>query len=259
MSYIHLNNVSVEYSIFNAKTRSIKNLLFPMESLSRKIINKKIGGLLNIDINNNVKVLALSNLTLKINTGDRLGIIGHNGSGKSTLLRLLAGVYEPTSGNIDRNGLISTIFSTGEGLDTESTGMDAINFHAKLHGITGSKYLLFKSDIENFTELGDYLYLPTRTYSTGMLVRLTFALATFNHNLGEILLMDEVIGAGDAHFIKKTETRMKNFLESSEIVVVATHSMDILHKWCNKVVLLEKGSIRYYGDVKDGISLYENL
>ena len=257
MSYINLKNVSVEYSIYNAKTRSIKNLLFPIEGFSKKITNLKIGGELDID-NNNVKILALNNLTIEINSGDRLGIIGHNGSGKSTLLRLLAGVYEPTAGNIDRNGIISTIFSTGEGLDTESTGLDAINFHGKLHGITPSKFPLFKMDIENFTELGDFLSLPIRTYSTGMLVRLTFALATSNNNDGDILLMDEVIGAGDAHFINKAETRMNNFLESSEIVVVATHSMDILRKWCNRVILLEKGHVKYLGDVDEGIRLYEN-
>jgi ABC-type polysaccharide/polyol phosphate transport system ATPase subunit len=202
-----------------------------------------------------VVVKALTNINFSLTDGDRLGLIGHNGAGKSTLLRVLAGVYQPLQGELFVDGEITALFNTLPGLDPEDTGYENIVTAGMLFGLTRDKIEEMMPDIEQFSELGEYLGLPIRTYSTGMTLRLGFAFATAMHP--GILLMDEGIGAGDARFAERATKRMEEFIGRSRIVVLASHSNQLIKSMCNRAALMESGHIRAIGSVDEVIEQYE--
>lgn len=204
----------------------------------------------------NVRVVrALSDVSFKLEDGDRLGLIGPNGAGKLTLLRLLAGTYIPSDGHCFVEGHVSTLFSTGVGMDYEESGYENITTCCLLLGLNHKQIEQKRADIIAFTGLEDFIYLPVRTYSTGMMVRLSFGIATSIDP--DILLIDEIIGAGDAQFANRAQERLSRLMEKSKLLILATHSNDVVRKFCNKGMFLQSGEIRYFGNVDDTIAAYE--
>lgn len=244
MARIDLRSVSVEFPVYNVNARSFK----------KHFLRLATGGSVMRDANKHVVVKALNNMTLTLQHGDRVGLIGHNGAGKSTLLRLLAGIYEPTEGNIRINGQVSSLLDIMQGIESEFTGFENITMRGTLMGLTRKQIKDKIEEIAEFTGLGDYLSMPTRTYSSGMLVRLAFAVSASISP--EILLIDEVFGVGDAGFVERAEQKMIALLDQSSIVVMANHSDDSIRRFCNKGLLLEGGTIRYFGDTNEALDLY---
>jgi ABC-2 type transport system ATP-binding protein/lipopolysaccharide transport system ATP-binding protein len=191
---------------------------------------------------------------LDIEDGDRLGLIGPNGAGKTTLLRVLAGIYHPTRGEVYSSGKVSALLDVSVGLNPEATGRENIILRGMYMDIHPREMRARVDEIAEFTELGPYLDMPTRTYSAGMMVRLGFAVSTCVPP--EILLMDEWLSAGDASFLDKAQRRMESFVGSSSILVLASHSMELLRKWCNRGILLQHGRIVAHGRIDDVIAAY---
>lgn len=200
-------------------------------------------------------VLALDDVSLDLQDGDRLAIIGHNGSGKSTLLRVLAGIYHPQDGSVEAGARVSGLFNISLGFRGEASGYRNILLKGLIAGKSRAEIDRALPEIVAFTELGPYLDMPLRTYSQGMAMRLAFAIATAFS--GEILLMDEWIGAGDAAFREKVVERMNSFVEAAHILVVASHSAGLLRRVANRAIWLEGGRIREQGDAIDLIDRYE--
>lgn len=245
MAQIDLRSVFVEFPIFNIGARSLKKHFIQLAS----------GGTIVKDANQHVLIKALNDITLSIKHGDRIGLIGHNGSGKSTFLRLLARIYEPTQGDISIDGKISPMLDFFTGVEAELTGYDNIHTRGVILGLSPKEIRQKIDEIAEFTGLGNYLAMPVRTYSSGMKIRLSFAISTSINP--EILLIDEIFGAGDADFMSKARKKMASLLNQSSIVVMATHSNDLIREFCNKVVLLEKGRISYLGSVEDALTIYQ--
>lgn len=246
MASIQLNSVSIDFPIYNFSARSLRG----------QFLRLTTGGTLNSK-EKIIVVKALDNITLRFNHGDRVGLIGHNGAGKSTLLRVLAKIYEPLQGNFVYEGRISPLLNVMLGINPESTGYENIMLRGLLLGLTRKEINHKLSQIADFTELGDYLFAPVRSYSAGMQLRLAFAVAICIKP--DILLMDEMIEVGDAGFIKKAQARLGEFINQSSILVLASHANETIKRLCNKVVLLEKGRVKYYGPLEKGFELYGNI
>lgn len=247
MARLSLRDVSVEFPIYQGGSRSLKKAL----------IATSTQGNLGRDTHDRINVHALSHIALEIKHGDRLGIIGANGAGKSTLLKVLAGIYEPTGGQIFALGRVSALLDVSVGLNMEATGRENIILRGMFMGIHPATMREHIDDIAEFTELGPYLDMPVRTYSAGMMVRLSFAISTTV--LPEILIMDEWLSAGDARFLDKAHRRLARFVHGSTILVLASHSLDLVKEWCNRGLLLEKGHVRVLGTVDEAISAYRQL
>jgi ABC-type polysaccharide/polyol phosphate transport system ATPase subunit len=186
-----------------------------------------------------------------------LGIIGHNGAGKSTLLRVLAGVYVPTSGRVTIEGRVSALFNTSPGLDSDDTGFENIVTCGLFLGMSRADIRAKTPEIAEFTELGDYLNLPVRTYSAGMITRLAFAIATSIDP--EILVLDEGLSAGDARFAEHAEQRVDELVKRSSILIIASHAEGLIRSMCNRAMLLESGRVVTIGEVDEVIETYERL
>jgi ABC-type polysaccharide/polyol phosphate transport system ATPase subunit len=199
-------------------------------------------------------VRALDGLSFTLQNGDRLGLIGHNGAGKSTLLKVLAGVYKPDSGSMRIEGRVSPLFNSAPGLDPDDNGYENIMTCGLFLGMTAEEINRKLPDIVAFCELGEYLDLPVRTYSNGMVARLGFAIATSIDP--DILLLDEGLGAGDAAFAERAEARMKALIQRTRILVLASHSDALITGMCNRAMLLEKGSLIAIGPVDDILDRY---
>lgn len=239
MAHIHLDSVSVDFPIYNVNARSLKKSLLRLTT----------GGVFDENEKQCVVIKALDNISFHLQDGDRLGLVGHNGAGKSTLLRVLAAIYEPTRGVFHFQGKISPLLDVMLGINYESTGYENIRLRGALLGLNRKELSEKIKDIADFTELGDFLYMPIRTYSSGMLMRLAFAVATSIQP--DILLMDEAIGVGDKNFIEKANHRLKQMIDQSNILVLASHSDDIIKKICNKVLVLDGGKIKQFGKVEE--------
>jgi lipopolysaccharide transport system ATP-binding protein len=222
MAHIKLDQASVEIPIYSNHNRSIKN------SLLKNLTKDKV-------LPHSVK--ALNNITLNLKDGDRLGVMGPNGAGKSTLLRTLAGVYHPTSGSIDVSGSIASLIDISLGMDSEATGYENIRMRAIMMGMKLKQIKLIEDEIADFTELGKFLELPIRTYSTGMHMRLGFAVSTTVP--ADIILMDEWLSVGDSDFLIKAEKRLHDYIQKSSILVLASHSEDLISKLTNQILRLE--------------------
>jgi lipopolysaccharide transport system ATP-binding protein len=235
MASIDFNNVSVDFPIYNANGRSLKKFLIQVAT----------GGQLGADLTGRVVVRALEELTFTLKDGDRVGLIGHNGAGKSTLLRLLSGVYTPSSGDSSITGEIGSLIDISLGIDSEATGRENIFLRGSLLGIKRSDICKQLNDIIEFSELGGFIDMPLRTYSTGMHLRLAFAVSTIVRP--EILLMDEWLSVGDEGFRHKAEARISNLVQSTNILVIASHSKELVMNICNRAIWLEHGKIRMDG------------
>jgi ABC-type polysaccharide/polyol phosphate transport system ATPase subunit len=231
MAEVRLEDVTVRYPIYGAEATSLR----------REIIDVSIGGLLSRKSRTTVEVTALKDVSVHLENGDRLGLVGHNGSGKTTLLKTIAGIFAPDSGTVSVTGRISTVFGLGAGLVPELTGYENIRRMLTLTGSTFDEAEGFIPDIESFTDLGSFLNVPVRTYSAGMTTRLLFGVATAVHP--EVLLIDEVFGAGDADFQIKAQRRITDLVERASIVVLASHASDIIDRFCNRRILIEHGRI----------------
>ncbi len=223
MSEIILKDVTVEYLIYGADSRSIK----------KSLLHATIGGRLSSK-KTIPSITAINKLSLHIKHGDRVGLVGHNGSGKSTLLKVIAGILEPTHGELFVDGRISTLFDINLGMDDYLTGYENIMVRGLLLGHSRSKILLNLDEISDFTGLGEFLNMPLHTYSDGMKLRLAFSVSTAFKP--DILLMDEGILAGDADFVDKAVKRLKKLVDDSSIMILATHSEELLSKFCTKRV-----------------------
>ncbi|MCP4124418.1 MAG: ABC transporter ATP-binding protein [Bacteroidetes bacterium] len=188
-------------------------------------------------------------------TGTRLGIVGANGAGKSSLLRLMAGVFEPTKGNITRSGKIVTLFDLHFGMDEEASGYKNIEIGATLLEIDAKQIQNIIPQIEEFSGLGDALHRPIKSYSTGMRMRLAFSLITSIE--ADCLLIDEIIGVGDRDFLEKARTRLKKRMNEANIVVLASHVSSILREFCTSGIVLDHGKIVFRGNMDDTIAYYE--
>jgi lipopolysaccharide transport system ATP-binding protein len=200
------------------------------------------GGELSKEKSGMVHVTALDSLNLDFESGSRVGLIGHNGAGKTTLLRLLTGVYEPTSGVCIREGQISSLMDISMGFSSDASGIENIYLRAAFLGLTRKQTDGMLESIVDFSELGDFVNLPVRTYSSGMLLRLAFAVSTAIEP--EILIMDEWLAVGDAAFQQKAEMRIRKVVEASDILVIASHGKDLLKKVCNRIIWFEHGKIK---------------
>ena len=241
---IVLNDISVSFPIYQGGSRSLKKALLYRGS----------GGRLASDAHHRITVEALRNVTLDIKAGDRVALVGSNGAGKTTLLRAMAGIYEPVSGSVRIRGHISPMFDIALGIDGEISGYDNIRLRGLILGLSNDQIDERMADIVEFTELGEFLELPVRTYSSGMMMRLTFAVATCF--APEILLMDEWIVAGDAAFMLKAQERIASFVSKASILVLASHRPDVCIEWCNKAVWMEKGMVRAVGGVQEILEAY---
>ena len=201
-----------------------------------------------------MEVRALQDVSLRIDKGDRIGIIGHNGAGKSTILKLLAGIYTPTSGRRIVEGRISSLFDIALGFEGEASGWDNIAYRSYLQGETPASVRAKKQAIADFSELGDFLNMPVRYYSAGMMVRLAFSIATAIDP--EILLVDEVLSVGDLSFQQKARQRMTEVMTRAQLIVVVSHHLESLKKMCDQAVWMDHGKVRQFGPVADVVAAY---
>lgn len=242
---VRVRDASVEFPVFDAKTRSLKAAFIG-----------SAGGAIGRTSSRVVMIEALRGITLSLAAGDRVALVGRNGAGKSTLLRLLSGVYEPTAGVAMVNGRVAPVFDLGVGLDPEMSGYENIVIRGLFLGETRKSMRAKVDEIAEFTELGPYLSMPLRTYSTGMRVRL--ALGVLTSIDPQILLLDEGVGAVDASFLTKALVRLKAMVERSGIVVFASHSHEFLAQLCTTALWIDRGTIVMAGDVNDVIRAYED-
>lgn len=239
---IKVEDVSLDIPIFGMHSRSFRQVL----------LRRHVGGPI---VSDGVTVVrALRDVSFEARAGDRIALIGHNGAGKTTMLRLLAGVYRPTAGTIAVEGKSSALLNTGLGLDPEGDAFENIVNMGLLLGMSYGEIRRKTDSIAAFTELGDYLRLPVRTYSAGMLMRLSFAVITAIEP--EVLLLDEGFGAGDARFARRAKERVDGLIERTNIMVLASHSEDMVRQMCNLALLLDGGRLKYFGPVEDALRLY---
>lgn len=235
MGRIILENVSVDIPIFNSQGRSLK----------KTVMGIATGGKIGLTEKGKTIVTSLDHINLSIEPFERVGLLGHNGAGKSTLLRVLGKVYEPTSGNALIEGTTGSLIDISLGIDGEATGLENIFLRAALLGIPKERVRKELSSLIEFTQLGDFINMPVRTYSTGMHMRLAFAVSTMISP--DILLMDEWLSVGDQQFQAKAEERLNKLIERSNILVIASHSRQLIEKCCTRVIWLEHGQIKMDG------------
>ena len=226
MPSIKLQNVSVQFPIYSFHSRSLKNSL----------VGKITGGEIGRNVSNQVSVTALHDLSINLKSGDRLGVMGPNGAGKSTLLRVIAGIYAPTSGSIEVKGRIASLIDISLGMELEASGFENIRMRGVMMGLSLKQIKSLEEEIAEFTELGPYLNMPIRSYSTGMHMRLGFAVSTAVP--ADILLMDEWLSVGDEAFKVKAEKRLEDYVNKSSILVLASHSKETIKKLTNLQLLL---------------------
>ncbi|KPA88760.1 ABC-type polysaccharide/polyol phosphate transport system, ATPase component [Pseudomonas asplenii] len=241
MAFIQLKNLALSFPVITEAGASLRTQLVRMST----------GGIISRDDSHTVHIQALKDINLTLVDGDRVGLIGHNGSGKSSLLRTLAGIYMPSSGTRHLQGSVRALFELGVGTDHELSGRANIDRLARLYGYPLRQVQADIAEIEAFSGLGGYLDLPIRSYSSGMQLRLIFAISTLYSS--DILLIDEVFGVGDESFQEKARQRMESMMHRSKIVVMASHSKELLNKFCNKTIRLESGSIVAIESIKESV------
>lgn len=230
MAELVLENVTVEFPIFGAQATSLKSTLAAAAT----------GGRIGTDTGVTV-VQALRDVSLALAAGDRLGVMGHNGAGKSTLLQVMAGVYPPHRGRVIRRGSVSSLVNPALGIERDATGYENILIRGLIQGVSRAEITRLTPEIAEFSGLGDYLAMPVRTYSTGMLMRLAFSIVTSFR--AEIVLMDEWLAVGDAEFRERGAGRLRELIRSSGILVLASHSPELIARECTTVVELAHGGI----------------
>ena len=244
MAFLKLSNISLSIPIISPDRIDLRNHL-----------KTTIGGVLKGNKSSQASfVNALKNINIAINPGDRIGLMGPNGAGKSTLLKLLAGVYEPTSGKIETQGKTCSLLNMNVGMNVDLTGYQNLISMAYHFGMKKSEINKFLEEMIKFTDLGDFIHLPVRSYSSGMSVRLGYAIIPFLKP--EILLLDENIGAGDMAFTNKAAKESDKILKNASIIVMASHDIKLMKKFCNKAIFMEKGEISFQGSVDETFRVY---
>lgn len=202
-----------------------------------------------------ISVEALKDVSFHLDKGDRLGLIGHNGAGKSSLLKVLADIYEPTSGKVKMKGRINCLFDIMMGMEPEMNGYENIRLRGIILGLSNQEIQKITPEIEAFAGLGDFMKMPIKTYSSGMKLRLAYGIITSVPS--EILLIDEIVNVGDAGFVEKAKARMKNFVHQSDIMILSTHDKNMVREFCNKALWLEQGKIKAFGKVEEVLKGYK--
>ena len=244
MAQIKLENLSLAYPIFGSNARSLKSSL----------INVATGGKLK-KIHGSMMVEALQGLTFELNSGDRLGLIGHNGAGKTTLLKVLGQIYTPSEGKLHIEGKTNALFDIAMGFDVEATGYENIALRGLLLGLSKREIAALIPIVEEFAELGEFIKMPIKTYSSGMIVRLAFGI--ISNTPAEILLIDEAVNVGDTNFREKAKHRLTQLIHQSDILVLSTHELEIMQQFCNKVLWLEHGKVKKLGPTHEILKEYE--
>ena len=244
MANVNFEKAFVEFPIFNATGRS----------LTSSILKVATGGMLDSDPNGRVLVKALTNISFSLHEGDRVALLGHNGAGKSTLLRALGRVYAPTKGTAEIVGRVGSLIDINLGINPEATGRENVFIRGQLLGLTKKEISTKYQEIVDFAELGNFMEMPVRTYSTGMHLRLAFAVSTVVRP--EILLMDEWLSVGDADFQHKAEARLMELVSETKILVIATHSRALVESVCNRAIWLEHGQIKMDGPASEVSKAY---
>jgi lipopolysaccharide transport system ATP-binding protein len=241
---ISLTDVNLHYSAAAFEDRSLKSLVTKFVQTRRPIARVH-------DIH------ALKNITIEIGPGERVGLLGHNGAGKSTLLKMIAGLYPVSGGTRMVEGTVRSIFEIGLGFEPDATGRENILYRGLLLGLTPQFMRSIQDEIVAFADLGEFIDYPVKTYSTGMLVRIAFAISTAVG--GDILLLDEIIGAGDANFMIKARERIQGLVEQSEILLLASHDLNSLAGICQRGVILHHGELVFDGLISDAIARYKEI
>jgi len=239
---ITVNNVVLTYELYHDQTRSLKEALVNLFHKRQYTSEKKS------------HFNALDHLSLEIKSGERLGIIGGNGAGKSTLLKVISGILKPTEGSVSVNGTIQPLIEISAGFNPEFSGKENIYLNGYMLGFSKEQITLKEQEIIDFTELGDFINVPVKYYSSGMAVRLAFAIATSIEP--EILLFDEMLSAGDAHFTAKAQVRMNELLNKSKGMVVVSHDLTMIKSLCNRVIWLDHGKIKLDGSPHQIVQAY---
>jgi len=242
-AYIRLEKANLVYPSYSYSSKSIKEAFFNLFTNKGKYAPQAIHALKDID--------------LYISEGERVGVIGPNGAGKSTLLRLIAGIYPPSCGVVQVSGKVRSLFELSLGFEQEATGLENIIYRGLLLGETPKSIRAKQKEIIDFADLGEFIHYPIKTYSAGMLVRLAFAISTSVS--GEILIIDEVFGAGDAAFQQKARTRMQSLIEQAKIIVFVSHDLSSIQNICNRCILLDNGRLLFDGKVQETISYYKSV
>ncbi|MBC8738352.1 ABC transporter ATP-binding protein [Paraburkholderia sp. UCT31] len=224
-------NISVEFPIYENSHRSLK----------KAVLNLTTGGRIGQDAGRHAIVRAIDDLSFTFSEGERIGLIGHNGSGKTTLLRALSGVYAPVRGELKVRGKIASLLDVSMGLDPDATGFENIYLRGILDGLKPARIRSKIDEIADFSELGDYLNLPVRTYSSGMMLRLAFAISTSVE--ADILIMDEWLSVGDAEFSVKAAERLEGLVGKAALLVVASHDPSLVARVCSRKISMEHGKM----------------
>jgi lipopolysaccharide transport system ATP-binding protein len=237
LARISLRNVLVDFPVYGGRSRSLRSML----------TRAATGGILARDAADRIVVRALDHVSLELRDGDRVGLVGHNGSGKTTLLRVLAGAYEPIAGTAEVEGRVSSMLSIQLGMDLEATGYENIYLRGVLMGMHPREVRAKVGEISEFAELGDFLDMPVRTYSSGMSMRLAFAIST--SVAADVILMDEWLSVGDEEFSAKAQGRLRALVDQAKILVLASHDHELIRRNCNKIVRLDHGRIAVVDDL----------
>jgi lipopolysaccharide transport system ATP-binding protein len=240
---IDAEHLSVFFPLYHGNARSLKKAVF-----------STMTGRVAADANRRVVVEALRDVSFRLRRGDRLGLIGGNGAGKTTLLRTLAGIYEPQSGRARVAGSLNALLDPNLGMNVDLTGRENIMLRGLYNGLPRAAIRRLEDDVAAFAELGEFLDLPVRVYSSGMVVRLGFALATAIRP--QVLLMDEWFLAGDANFMEKAKSRLENMVRGADILVLSTHVTGVVLNWCTRVIWLEQGRVTADGDPEEVLAAY---
>ncbi len=229
-SSVEASGIAVEFPLYHGTARSIKKTVF-----------STLSGRMGADSRNRVVVQALRDVSLRLGSGDRLGLVGGNGAGKTTLLRTLAGIYEPVAGHVRVRGSIGALLDPNLGMNPELTGRENIALRGLYAGLSRAQIERLEADVVSFAELEQFMELPMRIYSSGMVVRLGFGLATAMRP--QVLLMDEWFLAGDAAFMEKARARLEDMVRGADILVLSTHQMSVILDWCTRVMWLDQGRV----------------
>ncbi len=244
-SEIDIQGLSLQYDLHFDKTNNLKESIINLLSNRKPVKQKK------------ATLQAIDSLDLKISQGDRLGVVGLNGAGKSTLLKIISGILKPTKGEIHVTGQVQPLIEIGAGFDPEFSGRENIYLNGYMLGFTKNQLKAKEQEIIDFSELGDFIDTPVKYYSSGMSVRLAFTIATLIEP--EILVIDEMLGAGDAAFIHKAKKRLDVLLHQAKIIVLVSHDLKMISGMCNRVVVLESGRKIFDGSAEDGLNRYEEV
>jgi lipopolysaccharide transport system ATP-binding protein len=242
-AHIEVTGLNLNFPLYHASGRSLKKVVF-----------STVAGRMGSDAKHRVVVEALRDINFSVRAGERIGLIGSNGAGKTTLLRTLAGIYEPVDGRVSVRGKLNALLDASLGMNMDLTGRENIMLRGLYSGLDKAAIGRLEEDVSSFAELGEFMDLPVRIYSAGMIVRLGFAMATAIRP--QVLLMDEWILAGDAAFWERALMRLEDMVRGAEILVLSSHNSYVVSDWCTRVLWLEQGRIREDGPADEVLEHY---